>query len=223
MNSLVLELQHEVCQQNISVTDLLRKTYLIASKLEVADLKKWAYQELNGYYELENNLDDFPKYRVVHGLIKAFSPPTGKIPVEMRYELDQKFNKRVLFQSISEIEAIIKTGIDNGKGILEFDFQAEFQVILRNINDNDFRYSLTIPVTQFQLVVEKVKNVIMEWTVKLEEEGVLGEGMLFSDKDKERASNSNSIIINIIGNMDRSQLQQNTLSSEQLIYQENDK
>ena len=36
-------------------------------------------------------------------------------------------------------------------------------------------------------IIEKVKNTILEWTLKLEEEGVLGEGMRFSDKEKQTA------------------------------------
>ena len=36
-------------------------------------------------------------------------------------------------------------------------------------------------------IIEKVKNTVLEWTLKLEEEGVLGEGMRFSDKEKQNA------------------------------------
>ena len=36
-------------------------------------------------------------------------------------------------------------------------------------------------------IIEKVKNTVLEWTLKLEEEGVLGEGMRFSVKETHSA------------------------------------
>lgn len=49
------------------------------------------------------------------------------------------------------------------------------------------RYALRISVASAMDIIEKVKNTILEWTLKLEEEGVLGEGMRFSDKEKQSA------------------------------------
>lgn len=49
------------------------------------------------------------------------------------------------------------------------------------------RYALHISTASVMDIIEKVKNTILEWTLKLEEEGVLGEGMRFSDKEKQTA------------------------------------
>lgn len=49
------------------------------------------------------------------------------------------------------------------------------------------RYALHISTASVMDIIEKVKNTILEWTLKLEEEGILGEGMRFSDKEKQTA------------------------------------
>ena len=48
-------------------------------------------------------------------------------------------------------------------------------------------------------IIEKVKNTILEWTLKLEEEGVLGEGMRFSDKEKQTAKALSQTVNNYYG------------------------
>ena len=62
MNSIVLELQKEAIDSDIDISNLLRKTFLIAKKLEINELEHWVNLELNGYGEK----DDKPDYRTIH-------------------------------------------------------------------------------------------------------------------------------------------------------------
>lgn len=48
-------------------------------------------------------------------------------------------------------------------------------------------------------IVEKVKNAILEWTLKLEDEGILGEGMRFSDEEKQTAQTLPQTVNNYYG------------------------
>lgn len=51
------------------------------------------------------------------------------------------------------------------------------------------RYALHISITAAKDIEEKVKNAILDWTLKLEEEGIVGENMMFTDKEKDCATN----------------------------------
>jgi hypothetical protein len=57
------------------------------------------------------------------------------------------------------------------------------------------------------------RTVILEWSLRLEKDGVLGEGMSFSDKEKESAASATYHIQNYISHVTNSQIQQNTKDS----------
>ena len=69
-------------------------------------------------------------------------------------------------------------------------------VYLRTI---PMKYALHISGASVMDIVEKVKNTILEWTLKLEEEGVLGEGMRFSDEEKQTAKSMPQTVNNYYG------------------------
>ena len=48
--------------------------------------------------------------------------------------------------------------------------------------------------------MERVKNTILEWTLQLESEGILGENMQFNISEKERAQSIPQTINNYYGN-----------------------
>ncbi|WP_232463561.1 AbiTii domain-containing protein [Tumebacillus avium] len=209
---MVLELQREALEQSTSVSILLRKAFTLAKKLQVKEFVKWSQFELNGY---DDPTHPSPNYRVVHGEIKALNPYHGYIPVYLDQKTAELLSKRNLPSPITEIEEHIKTGEKNSKGTLMYKFPANVQRALMQMMEYDLEVSLHIPATQFQRIVDRVRNIILEWTLKLEEEGILGEGMTFSDMEKEKAPNTAGIILNVIGSMTNSQLQQNADNSTQ--------
>lgn len=210
MESLVLELQREAYQQQTSVSILLRKAYTLSRKLKVEEFSRWAELELNGY----NDADDLPDYRTVHGETKALNPYHGYIPAYFHTEVESLIKKKNILSPLTEVEVLVKQGEENG-GMLMSKYPSDVQMALMKMTDVDFEVSLHIPVSQFNNILDKVRNIILEWTLKLEEEGVLGEGMTFSEKEKEMAAKSSAPIVNYIGTMVNSQLQQNTEHSNQ--------
>ncbi|MFD2671623.1 AbiTii domain-containing protein [Marinicrinis sediminis] len=187
---------------------LLRKAYTLAKKLQVSEFADWANLELNGY----KGNKDIPDYREVHGEIKAFNPYHGYIPAYFQPETNKLISKRPIVTPITEIEEQIKMGETQGKGMLMYKFPSDVQLSLMKMSGYDFEVSLHIPTSQFQRIVDRVRNIILEWTLKLEEQNILGEGMTFTEMEKQKAAGS---IVNIIGNMINSQLQQNTTESIQ--------
>lgn len=79
MDSLVIQLQRECLDPNISTLDIMRKALVVARKLNLGDFHKWVSKEIEGY----NSGDEAPDYRLIHGEIKAWNPYRGWIDVVM--------------------------------------------------------------------------------------------------------------------------------------------
>jgi len=61
-------------------------------------------------------------------------------------------------------------------------------------------------------IIETVKTIILNWALKLEEDGILGQGMTFSSKEQEKATSSPaSHVTNFYGPVGQSQIQHATL------------
>ncbi|ABO49530.1 hypothetical protein Dred_0995 [Desulforamulus reducens MI-1] len=205
-----MELQREAYQQQTPVSVLLRKAYTLSRKLKVEEFSKWVELELNGYKDAEG----LPDYRILHGEIKALNPYHGYIPAYFHIEIEKLIKKKDILSPLTEVELLVKQGEESGR-MLMYKFPSHIQMMFMKMTEVEFEVSLHIPVSQFNNILDKVRNIILEWTLKLEEEGVLGEGMTFSEKEKEMAVKSSAPIINHIGTMINSQLQQNTEHSTQ--------
>lgn len=73
MASLIEQLQAEALNPATSVEDLLRKAYLVATKLGLSDAKQWIEHELNGYPPST----EVPAYRVIKGQPNYWNPYRG--------------------------------------------------------------------------------------------------------------------------------------------------
>jgi len=63
-------------------------------------------------------------------------------------------------------------------------------------------------------VLDEVRNVILKWAMKLEQDGILGEGLSFTLKERETASKMN--VNNFFGSVHHSQIQQDSAGSPQI-------
>ncbi|MFJ8460883.1 hypothetical protein ACIQ57_17325 [Lysinibacillus xylanilyticus] len=214
MESLALELQREAYQSNTSVTDLIRKAFVLARKLDVKELISWVNREMEGYKEI--NQEEVPTYRLVHGHIKAWNPYQGCfIPAIFGGETDETLSKQVILLPIAEIEKQIENA-NARNGNLKLIFPPALQIELMKATGYDFEVSLHVPVSQFENILNRVRDIILEWTLSLEEKGIIGENMTFNADEKKSASQITNIH-NHIGTMINSPLQQNSNNSSQIV------
>lgn len=195
MGSIVLDLQNEIISSDCDVVNILRKAHLIAFKLKLTDFDQWIQYELNGY----PNQESCPEYRKIRGTLKAFNPYSGWIPAFIQNnEIEKMICERKLVNSISEIIDLCES-FDDG---LISEFSGEQLALFNEVFDTPLpmRYALHISTTAVKDIEEKVKNTILEWTLKLEAEGIVGENMVFSDKEKDSATNIPQTINNYYGN-----------------------
>lgn len=184
MNSLVLGLQNEITRSGCDVVNVLRKAHLISSKLDLAQFDQWTQYELNGY----PGPGYCPEYRKVRGVLKALNPYRGWIPTVIQNDdFEKKICERKIVNSISEIISLGKSSDD---GWLICEFSGEQLEYLNSLFKPPvpMTYKLYIPSTSIADIEEKVKNTILDWTLKLEAEGIVGENMVFSEKEKNCAA-----------------------------------
>ena len=195
MSSIVLELQQEILSSSSDIMSLLRKAHVIANKLKLNEFDKWILSELNGY----SDYDSIPDYRSINGSIKAWNPYRGWIPVLLDSDkLEDILCKKKLGDSISKIIEL-ENKSDSSFHIY---YDADINKKLGSMCNFPLRtqYALSASTHQLRAIIEHVKSAVLEWTIKLESEGILGENMKFSSEEKESAKHLPQTVNNYYGN-----------------------
>jgi hypothetical protein len=207
MGSLVLELQRDALSPAISVLVLLRKALVVAKKLSIQEFQRWVEKELNGYPEKS----DLPQYRFMFGDLKVRNPYHGWIPVKVPSQIHEFISKRPVHQPISEIEALVETLKDKNSSLITM--PPALEELLREYDHIPFEIQIHIDVSQAKGVLEAVRDVVLNWSLKLEEDGILGEEMTFSQEEKQTAAKHDySSLIQI--NIGQSQMQNSSSESQ---------
>lgn len=211
MASLVLELQREALDSSILATDLLRKALVVARKLGIEAFKLWVESELTGY---DKGLE-IPIYRIISGQIKVWNPYHGWQDFFINDpEAADILSRLPNGQPIGEIENLIKRSDKNSSFHMSYPKKTEAQ-LMDSMEYPPLKPALLIDGSRLSGIIEAVRNIVLNWTLKLEEDGILGEGMTFSKEEKQVASSHVYNIQNFIESMTHSQIQQDTRDSVQ--------
>lgn len=190
--SIVLELQRLAADSGTSVTDLLRKALLVAAKLRLADFREWIDLELNGY---KGALNKVPPYRWVMAELKLFNPYNGWIPVHFKTTaMKEAYSKVPAMNTIAEIEEI--SSKSDGYASLSLSPEAHAELM----EEMDWAFKMMMPknhiaISKLTGILAHVRNTVLEWSLKLEEEGILGDGMSFSESEKKKAAEASGVHI----------------------------
>ena len=197
MSSIVLELQEEVLKPDCDILTALRKAHLIASKLKLTEFDEWIQNELNGYKADQNEI---PEYRRISGQLKAWNPYRGWIPVLLQnVKLEEALCHRKMEDSIGDIVELY----NSTNAAITMTFNADTINKLNQWADAPFQteYILHISKHYMKSIIDKVANCLMEWTLRLEEKGILGENMRFNEKESIAAKEIPQQINNYYGNV----------------------
>jgi hypothetical protein len=206
MTGLVLELQRDALNSEIKVSNLLRKAIVISKKLVIIEIEEWLNKELEGYLIT----DKIPKYRIVHGEVKVFNPYNGWQPVYFEDSDEaEEYSKREISQKIGELEFLSES--DSGR--LEIPFPQDIANRLMASIGLPLKPTLITGKTGIIGILEAVRKKILNWSLELERQGILGAGMSFSPEEKKLAHQTN--ITNNIGSMHNSQIQQDSAGATQ--------
>lgn len=212
MGSIVLDLQRESMNKDSNISNLLRKSFVIARKLNIEDFEKWVNQELNGYM---NEPDKIPDYRVVRGSVQFLNPIYGWRPVIIENpETADIVSTHKISQPITEIEYLV-TRSDSDHLIVQLPQNIQNQ-LSKSVDGMPTKFQVSFGISQAQQIIDSVRNIMLDWSIQLEEDGILGEGVSFSTEEKHEADKQNYTVNNFYGNTSGVQIQQHTQDSNQI-------
>lgn len=197
MSDAIINLQMKLLDEAVPLSSLLRMTLVIAEKLGITDIISWLKSELNGY---DNRLPDtdLPEYRKCRATLRGRNQYSGWMPIIFETECaDKLVNNITIYQAIAELEPL-----KNNSTFLESPLTGpqEFQ-IQQWINDSPVIQRL-IPNTAIDKIFNAVRNIILQWALTLEKEGITGKDMNFTQEEKKIAQTNQAVHIeNFFGNL----------------------
>ncbi len=182
---IVLELQKQAIDENTSLEELLRKAFLVSRKLKLNEFENWIRQEQNGYS------GKVPDYRILNGEMKAWNPVRGVwIPIVSEAEISKMISKMPFGMSI----ASIIDAYNSADGVLVLSVNGELSEAMNKLFDEiPTKYSFHVFKSELYRIISTVRNKILDWSLILEENGILGEDMTFTEKEL-NAANASSIV-----------------------------
>lgn len=182
-DSIVLQLQSLASDPNSNIEELLNKSLLVARKLKIKEFRKWCELELEGY---EKNT--LPEYRKFRGQLKVFNPYHGFQTFIIPDDLDEVVTSISINLSVGEINNLLKQDGDSFENVISN--QAKRQLMSLQ-GGYDLEPRVIFKRSQLLGITSKLRNIILNWSLQLEEDGILGKGLKFSDKEKEAAMSVN--------------------------------
>jgi len=209
MSSPIYELQQLAVDGGHNISDLLRKAKLVASKLKLDDFHQWIDYELNGYGATE-----VPNYRKVCAELHLKNPYYGLVPfvVQDREIADMICNIQVR-DSVSNLVHLLDNHDSKRSSPIVSLSPNQTALLIQVQGPAALPPVRTIGINQIAGIIGSVRTMILEWALKLEDQGIIGEGIGFSDTEKRKAATSTEINIHnfqgVLGNVSDSELTQN--------------
>jgi hypothetical protein len=184
---LVEEIQKAAIDPNAAVSTLLRQVKLAAFRLKLDTVEYWVEAELNGY----SNGAELPAYRKVEGSAVVQTLHEGWQPLVL--EKDTEFLRTA---SIRDSVASIETLLANRKnGTLVKRYPVGIIANISKANDAQITQGgCSIQRSSFVSILDSVRNLVLDWAIKLERAGVTGDGLSFSVQEQQQARETQSVI-----------------------------
>ena len=185
MTSIIEQIQRDALDRTVRVSDLLRRMKLAATKLGLGSVEDWVEHELNGYNELP-----LPDYRVIHGR-PMFQNPYGGAWQLMGGAVEN-LSVRHVGQSVASLEELANA--PEGATV-HFPFSDE---VVKKLNDsnNTVGYLAVLDVDRSAIVsiLDRVRTLVLDWALKMEQAGVLGTEFSFDAADRAKAQGATTTI-----------------------------
>lgn len=178
--SLVEEIQAGALNRDVPVVDLLRRVKLAAAKLKLSDTLDWVDRELQGYFADE---DKVPFYRVASGMLMLESPFHGSRPARGDPKMINMLSVAFFREPISALESMVN--LPGDRVVTSIDTELA-QALVKSGNTQ--RYSIHFSKSVVIMIADSVRNLVLDWAINLEAQGILGEGVSFTVEEKQKAA-----------------------------------
>lgn len=204
--SKVLELQSLASDNKTDVVDVLFLAKMISLKLNLSDLTEWIQHELTGYPAGV----ELPDYRIAKGKVRfwnrfaGWQSPNYRLLTTEQIDYVQTFT---LGESISAIRSLTGGGKE-----LQLSMPAHIVAEMFHGNEKPSEVSWFFSSSIADLIVTTVRSKIIDWSYELESKGILGEGLLFTQREKDIAPmtinikgtfNNNGVLANQVGDVNQ--------------------
>ncbi len=194
MSGLIEEIQRYAADQLAPIDATLRKVKLAAAKLQLGELETWVTDELNGYR------GEVPEYRRLHGQPAAWNPYNGWVPI---YSDDERLLEIISAVPVQQsIGSLVDLLAGHTRGTLDLPLPPGLIIELNKLIDfPTTRAVIKLSRGQVFGIPETVRNMVLDWSIKMETQGVMGEGLSFTPEEKTQAKRTMTTInIGTIGN-----------------------
>ena len=210
MSSLLEQLEKEALDTEVTVSALLRRALVVATRLQVPELVDWVKQELHGYPEN----GEAPEYRHVRGAFSAVHPYRGIIPAFMDdpHKADL-ISQTTVGSSVAELESLLKH--ESSPPSFMMPFNKDIELELMKETSFGIRPILVIDRSVISGILDSVRTTLLNWALQLRERGVAGENESFTDAERQEAASVTNNISNFYGPVHHAQVQQGATRASQ--------
>ena len=196
MSKAVLELQRKCWDSNISCDLLLLNALSVAKALSIQNMVDFCNQELSGYVGIDSSI--IPQYRKCTNAFQSRKRGAKEWHSES-LSIESDLLNDYIRDPISEICVLASSSKDFYIKVPSVEEVRIAQQTLNLHETTDVR--IVFPKYLFYSIAFRIRCIVAEWTNELVQKGILGEDLLFSTIEKEKAQNMPEINIIINGNV----------------------
>lgn len=181
MPGLIDEIIRDASDGQASVSTLLRRMKVAASRLRLTDAIEWVDHELNGYPDAT----ELPSYRCLNGVPQAHFASRGWVNIALGDdpEWNRMYSIAFFNASIAEAEAHL-----DGEATLRLTLMEELERTAVSQYPGVDKVAVCISRGKMHDILNGVRNRVLDWALALDAAGVTGEGMSFSAQEKSAAA-----------------------------------
>ena len=173
--SLAAQIQRDVVDSGVPISDVLRKAKILASRLKNAEFKRWVDAELSGY----DSAADIPDYRKFQTLnlgtyVGHFARATNvQIPVSPLPDRVREFAERAIVrQGVKEIETL--AGNETKGKFVRLPWPPDVVLLARDhveMQDGSTLVEAWKPLSKGQLagILDQIRNRLLDFLLELEQ------------------------------------------------------
>lgn len=191
--SIVLELQKELLDNTAPLSQLIIKAWVVAKKLKLEDDAEQFRKEFDGYSDYEN----VPDYRQAKGKLQRCSFSTWKDVDKDGHSVSDNFKSSndtpavnipfTIRKSIRNLEKELQSTYDITEMIKFYDVPYKITKDRSFYDKEREQYRCVYNPAIHSDILHEIKIKLIEWTMSLSENGILGNDMSFEEDEKEMA------------------------------------
>ncbi|MHB8283351.1 MAG: AbiTii domain-containing protein [Caulobacteraceae bacterium] len=177
---LILQIQQVCLAGSHSLADALRLAKVASSLLDLDEFGAWVDLELSGYHG--KAFDEIPAYRKIVGIPQGWDAYQGWMPILVQHEkVAQTIATAPISSPIAHIESL------DPAGDYSLSYGPPQRAMIWKAIGQTTELRLYLDVLQVKIIADTVRNILLDWTLKLRKAKILGDNLDFTEDEKARS------------------------------------